>query len=121
MFGGCIIERAIFDQCKTRTVDVRSSELHEIHGWRYLRGVTLGHTLLALHQRYIQIPTERITLRCTMAHRCLLPGLNVGVSVEKFSNLSEARVSAPNDTAGQYPDFSTLADTASRTIQPLGM
>jgi uncharacterized protein YjbI with pentapeptide repeats len=45
-FSGCTIERAIFDQCKTRQVDARGSELREIHGWNYLRGLTIDHAQL---------------------------------------------------------------------------
>lgn len=45
-FDDCTIERAIFDQCKIRSVDARTSELSQIHGWRYLRGMTIDHTQL---------------------------------------------------------------------------
>jgi uncharacterized protein YjbI with pentapeptide repeats len=44
--SNCTIERAIFDQCKLRQVDARGSELREIHGWRYLRGLTIDHAQL---------------------------------------------------------------------------
>jgi uncharacterized protein YjbI with pentapeptide repeats len=45
-FSNCTIERAIFDQCKVRHVDARTSELHEIQGWHHLRGLTIDHTQL---------------------------------------------------------------------------
>ena len=43
----CTIERAMFDQCKVRNVDARGSELRDVHGWRYLRGLTIDHAQLA--------------------------------------------------------------------------
>lgn len=45
-FSSCTLENVIFDQCKLRNVDARSSELRTIHGWRHLRGLTIDYAQL---------------------------------------------------------------------------
>jgi uncharacterized protein YjbI with pentapeptide repeats len=52
-FERCHIERAEFGQATFKNVDFRSSELINIHGWQYCKGVTIDHTQLLSAAPYL--------------------------------------------------------------------
>lgn len=46
-FENCTLERTVFDQVKCKNVDLRGSELHEIAGWKSLKGAIIDSVQLA--------------------------------------------------------------------------
>lgn len=45
-FESCILDRTAFDQCKVKGLDLRTSQLIDVRGWRDLRGVSIDSTQL---------------------------------------------------------------------------
>jgi uncharacterized protein YjbI with pentapeptide repeats len=46
-FQSCQLLKTAFDRCKPRSVDARTSQLHDIRGWQSLRGLTIDPIQLA--------------------------------------------------------------------------
>jgi len=53
LFEDCHIERAEFGQATFKNVDFRSSELINISGWQYFKGVTIDHAQLLSAALYL--------------------------------------------------------------------
>lgn len=52
-FEDCLLERADFNQCKFKSVDIRTSQLQSLKGWQYLKGTTIDNAQLMAAAPYL--------------------------------------------------------------------
>lgn len=50
---GCNLERTIFNQVKCKQVDLRTSSISEVVGWKYLKGITIDNLQLVSVAPYL--------------------------------------------------------------------
>lgn len=53
VFESCTLEKTIFHQAKCKQVDLRTSDLYEIHGWASLKGVVIDSAQLVAVAPYL--------------------------------------------------------------------
>ena len=52
-FEDCLLERTEFNQCTMKNVDLRTSQLVEIRGWKYLKGAIIDNVQLMSAAPYL--------------------------------------------------------------------
>ena len=52
-FQNCMLEKTVFNQIKAKKLDLRSSQLHGISGWQFLKGATIDAVQLSTVAPYL--------------------------------------------------------------------